>query len=65
MQAMQQQGAQMFSQSLMKSLQDNAKIEDYRIEVWDKTSSSIIFSKYLKATFLEKKSLFYNIMQKY
>ena len=30
MQAMQQQGAQMFSQSLMKSLQDNAKIEDYR-----------------------------------
>ena len=33
---MQQQGAQMFSQSLMKSLQDNAKIEDYRIEVWDK-----------------------------
>ena len=38
MQAMQQQGAQMFSQSLMKSLQDNAKIEDYRVEVWDKTS---------------------------
>ena len=40
MQAMQQQGAQMFSQSLMKSLQDNAKIEDYRIEVWDKTSQA-------------------------
>ena len=40
MQAMQQQGAQMFSQSLMKSLLDNAKIEDYRIEVWDKTSQA-------------------------
>ena len=40
LQAMQQQGAQMFSQSLMKSLQDNAKIEDYRVEVWDKTSQA-------------------------
>ena len=40
MQAMQQQNAQMFGQSLMKSLQDNAKIDDYRIEVWEKASKS-------------------------
>lgn len=30
------QNAQMFGQQLLKSLQDNADIEDYRIEVWDK-----------------------------
>lgn len=40
MQAMQQQNAQMFGQSLLKSLQDNADIEDYRIEVWEKASQS-------------------------
>lgn len=28
--------AQMFSQQFLKSLQDNADIKDYRIEVWDK-----------------------------
>lgn len=39
MQSLQQQGSQMFGQSLMKSLQDNADIEDYRIEVWEKTQS--------------------------
>lgn len=31
------QNAQMFGQQLLKSLQDNADIKDYRIEVWDKT----------------------------
>lgn len=31
------QNAQMFGQQLLKSLQDNANIKDYRIEVWDKT----------------------------
>ena len=40
MQSMQQQGSQMFGQSLMKSLQDNADIEDYRIEVWEKAAKS-------------------------
>ncbi|MFB9121639.1 peptidylprolyl isomerase [Bergeyella porcorum] len=30
------QNAQMFGQQFMKSLQDNADIQDYRIEVWDK-----------------------------
>ena len=40
MQAMQQQGNQMFGQSLLKSLQDNADIKDYRIEVWDKAESA-------------------------
>ncbi len=30
------QNANMFGQAFLKSLQDNAKIEDYRIEVWDK-----------------------------
>lgn len=40
MQAMQQQNAQMFGQSLLKSLQDNADIEDYRIEVWEKASQA-------------------------
>lgn len=32
------QNAQMFGQQLMKSLQDNADIKDYRIEVWNKTA---------------------------
>ncbi len=34
-QAINAQNAQMFGQFLMKSLVDNADIEDYRIEVWD------------------------------
>ncbi len=32
------QNSQQFGQMLMKSLQDNAKIDDYRIEVWNKVS---------------------------
>ncbi|MDO4224432.1 MAG: peptidylprolyl isomerase [Bergeyella zoohelcum] len=32
------QNAQMFGQMYMKSLQDNADIEDYRIEVWNATA---------------------------
>ena len=40
MQSMQQQGSQMFSQSLMKSLQDNADIKDYRAEVWEKAAKA-------------------------
>lgn len=40
MQSMQQQGSQMFGQSLLKSLQDNADIEDYRIEVWEKAAKA-------------------------
>lgn len=36
--AISQQEAQMFGQSLMKSLRDNADIKDYRIEVWDKVA---------------------------
>ena len=35
--AMTQQNARMFGQAMMKSLQDNADIKDYRIEVYDKT----------------------------
>lgn len=35
-QALTQQNGQMFGQMLMKSLQDDADIEDYRTEVWDK-----------------------------
>lgn len=31
------QNSQMFGQQFMKSLQDNAKIDDYRAEVWNKT----------------------------
>ena len=31
-----QQNSQQFTGSFLKSLQDNAKINDYRIEVWDK-----------------------------
>jgi len=31
-----QQNSQQFTGSFLKSLQDNAKIKDYRIEVWDK-----------------------------
>lgn len=36
MQSSSAQNANLFVQSFMKSLQDNAKIKDYRIEVWDK-----------------------------
>ncbi|MEJ8583020.1 SurA N-terminal domain-containing protein [Riemerella anatipestifer] len=36
-QMLEQQNAQMFTQSLLKSLQDNADIKDYRIEVYNKT----------------------------
>lgn len=35
--AIQQQNSNMFGQGYLKSLQDNADIKDYRIEVWDKT----------------------------
>jgi peptidyl-prolyl cis-trans isomerase D len=31
--------AQMFNQQFLKSLQDNADIQDYRIEVWDKAAN--------------------------
>ena len=37
MQAISQQNSQMFGQALMKSLQDNADIKDYRNEVFNKT----------------------------
>jgi peptidyl-prolyl cis-trans isomerase D len=30
----------MFGQSLMKSLQDNADIKDYRTEVWEKAAKA-------------------------
>lgn len=40
MDALKQQGSQMFVQSFIKSLQDNADVEDYRIEVWEKASQS-------------------------
>ena len=36
-QSVTQQNAQFFGQGFMKSLQDNAKIDDYRIEIWGKT----------------------------
>lgn len=36
-QAIASQNSQMFGQSLMRSLQANADIKDYRAEVWDKT----------------------------
>ena len=36
-QAISQQNSQMFGQGLMKSLQDNADIKDYRNEVYNKT----------------------------
>lgn len=39
LQMMQQQNAQIFTQSLMRSLQNNADIKDYRIEVYNKTAS--------------------------
>lgn len=39
LQTIQQQNAQLFSQSLMQSLQQNADIEDYRIEVYNKVNS--------------------------
>ena len=32
-----QQNSQQFTGAFLKSLQDNAKIKDYRIEVWDKS----------------------------
>jgi len=35
-QAISSQNAQQFGQMLMKSLQDNADIKDYRVEVWNK-----------------------------
>ena len=35
-QQVQSRNTQMFNQQFLKSLQDNADIEDYRIEVWDK-----------------------------
>ncbi|KQT24673.1 peptidylprolyl isomerase [Chryseobacterium sp. Leaf405] len=34
-----QRSAGMFGQAWLKSLQDNAKIDDYRIEIWDKLGS--------------------------
>ena len=37
-QSMAQQNAQQFTGSFLKSLQDNADIKDYRIDVWDKTA---------------------------
>lgn len=40
MQAITQQNQKMFPQALMKSLQDNADIKDYRIEVWDKVDTN-------------------------
>ncbi|MEC5394546.1 peptidylprolyl isomerase [Bergeyella sp. RCAD1439] len=36
--AVQSQNAQMFGQQYLKSLQDNADIKDFRIEVWNKTA---------------------------
>ena len=36
--AMMQQNSSMFVQQFMKSLQDNADIKDYRLEVWDKAT---------------------------
>ncbi|GGG42926.1 peptidylprolyl isomerase [Epilithonimonas arachidiradicis] len=33
-----QQNSQQFTGAFLKSLQDNAKIKDYRIDVWDKTA---------------------------
>lgn len=38
-QSISQQNAQFFGQGIMKSLQDNADIEDYRIEIFGKTAS--------------------------
>ena len=37
-QSISQQNAQQFTGSFLKSLQDNADIKDYRIDVWDKTA---------------------------
>jgi peptidyl-prolyl cis-trans isomerase D len=34
-----QRNAGMFGQGWMKSLQDNADIEDYRIEIWNKVGA--------------------------
>ncbi|EJL73632.1 peptidylprolyl isomerase [Chryseobacterium populi] len=38
-QSINQRNAGMFGQAWLKSLQDNADIEDYRIEIWDKAGS--------------------------
>lgn len=38
-QAIAQQNSQIFAQALLKSLEDNADIKDYRIEVWDKAQA--------------------------
>ena len=38
--SMTQQGSQMFGQMLLKSLQENADIEDYRAEVWNKVKAN-------------------------
>lgn len=38
-QSITQQNAQFFGQGFIKSLQDNADIEDYRIEIWGKTAT--------------------------
>lgn len=38
-QAITQQNSQQFTGALLKSLQDNATIKDYRIEVWDKAQN--------------------------
>ncbi|WP_018674795.1 SurA N-terminal domain-containing protein [Riemerella columbina] len=38
-QMLEQQNKQQFSQSLMRSLEDNADIQDYRIEVYNKTQT--------------------------
>ncbi|HCN11515.1 MAG TPA: hypothetical protein DIS75_04150, partial [Chryseobacterium sp.] len=35
---LQRQNSQQFGQNFLKSLQDNAKIEDYRIEVYNQAS---------------------------
>ncbi|HAI81985.1 MAG TPA: peptidylprolyl isomerase, partial [Chryseobacterium sp.] len=37
-QALASQNSQQFGQALLKSLQDNAKIEDYRIEVYNQAA---------------------------
>ena len=39
-QSLTQQNSQMFGQMLLKSLQENADIEDYRIEVWNKVKAN-------------------------
>ena len=48
-QSVTQQNAQFFGQGFMKSLQDNAKIDDYRIEIWLKTGQQ----KFIINTFIQ------------